>query len=137
MAIFKAARAALPTLPALLSLLPSFACPLCVSAYLGAAASLGLGVLLTARVLNPLIISLLALSIAVTAWSGYRRRRWGPTLGMSLGAAAILSGRIFGSIPVLAYAGAALLIATSIYNLVNKRTNNLMNQGAPAPGELP
>ena len=66
-------------LPAgLLSLVPSATCPLCLSAYAGVLSAVGLGFLLTERLLAPLIAVFLLAGLASVAWSMRTHRHAGP-----------------------------------------------------------
>jgi len=60
----------LATVPgALVALLPAATCPACLGAYFGVLSALGLGFLLTNRVLVPVVVGFLVLGIAIIAWS--------------------------------------------------------------------
>jgi len=107
---------------AVLPLLPSFTCPICLAAYAGVLSSLGLGFLLNDRVQRPLIVLFLAIAVASVAWSGYRRGRWAP-LGLAVaGAAMVGGGRLVWDLPAVLYAGVALLVLASLWTLFMKRS---------------
>lgn len=105
----------------LLPLLPSAACPACITAYAGALAALGVGFFFNARVQMPLILVFLALSLASIAWSIRSHRRPGPLVAALVGSAAVLIGRLTWSLPPVVYAGVALLLGASLWNLWLKR----------------
>lgn len=106
---------------ALLPLLPSATCPMCLAAYAGVLSAVGLGFLFNERVLAPLIVIFLAVGIFSVAWSsrGYRRRE--PLLGTLLGSAAVVVGRLIWHVHLLVYSGVALLLVASLFNLWLKR----------------
>ena len=107
--------AALPGIVA--AVLPRATCPICVAAYAGVVSALGLGFLLTDRVLNPIILGSLAVSVGSVAWSGRQRRRSAPLLLALAGAAGVVLGRIVWSLPVVVYGGVALLLGASVWTL--------------------
>ena len=113
---------ALAVLPgAVLALLPVAHCPACVGAYFAVLSALGLGFLVTERVLAPLIGIFLVFGIATVAWSTRSHRRVGPLAVTLLGSAAVVVGRLIWNVPVVLYGGVALLIAASLWNLWLKR----------------
>lgn len=107
--------AALPGI--LAAVLPKAACPICVTAYAAVVSALGLGFLLTDRVLNPIILGSLAVSVGSAAWSGRQRRRSGPVLLSLAGAAGVVLGRMVWSLPAVVYGGVALLLGASVWTL--------------------
>ncbi len=107
--------AALPGIVA--AVLPRATCPICVAAYAGVVSALGLGFLLTDRVLNPIILGSLAVRVGSRAWSGRQRRRSAPLLLALAGAAGVVLGRIVWSLPVVVYGGVALLLGASVWTL--------------------
>jgi len=106
---------------ALLPLLPNVTCPACVAAYGGVLSAVGLGFLLTERVLAPLIVLFLGVGIASVAWSTRSHRRAGPLIATLIGSAAVIMGRVVGHVHSVLYAGVAILIAASLWNLWLKR----------------
>ena len=112
----------LAALPGILAaVLPKAACPVCVAAYAGAVSALGLGFLLTDRVLNPIIVGSLALSVVSVAWAARQRRRTLPLYLAVVGAAAIILGRMIWSVPLVVYVGMALLLGASLWTLWVRR----------------
>lgn len=107
--------AALPGI--LAAALPKATCPLCVAAYAGAVSALGLGFLLTDRVLNPIILASLAVSVGSVAWNTWQRRRPAPLLLAVVGASGVVLGRIVWSVPAAVYGGVALMLAASLWTL--------------------
>lgn len=105
--------AALPGV--LLALLPKATCPLCVAAYAGVLSSLGLGVLLTDRVLTPVIVVSLIASVANVAWTTRPLRHRGPVVTSLIGALTVVVGRLVWSHVGVVIAGAALLVAASLW----------------------
>jgi len=106
---------------AVLPLLPSATCPGCVAAYAGVASAVGLGFLLTERVLAPLIAVFLAINVLGLAWSTRGHRRTGPLALTAVASAAVVSGRFLWGAETLVYSGASLLVAASLWNLWVKR----------------
>lgn len=115
------------SLPGILAaVLPKAACPLCVAAYAGAVSALGLGFLLTDRVLNPIILVSLAVSVGSVAWNAWQRRRVAPLLLAVAGASSVVLGRMLWSLPAAVYGGVVLLVGASFWTL-------WLNRSASAP----
>lgn len=129
------AAAAAPA--AVLPLLPSFTCPACIAAYAGVLSVMGLGFLLNEAVLGPLISAVLVLSVATVGWSTRSHRRPGPLVATVVGALLIAAGRLVWDLPTLLYAGVAVLLAGSLWNLWLKRPRRTplvrIGGGRPAP----
>jgi hypothetical protein len=106
---------------AVLPLLPSATCPFCIAAYAGFASALGLGFLFNERVLAPLIAVFLGIGVVTIAWSTRSHRRPGPLVATIGGALVVVAARLVWRVPPLMYAGVAVLIAASIWNLWLKR----------------
>ncbi len=106
---------------AVLALLLRGTCPACVAASMGALSTLGLGVVATRRVLTPLMVGFLLVSVVSMAWSARRHRRPGPFVVTLAGAIAVAAGRLVWNVPVAAYAGVALLLGAAVWNLSRKR----------------
>jgi len=103
------------------ALLPSATCPACIAAYTGVLSALGLGFLHDERVLRPLIVVFLAVGIASIAWSTRGHRRPGPLVLTLVGSGVVASARLIWSNPPLLYAGIAVLVAASLWNLWLRR----------------
>lgn len=106
---------------AVLPLLPSFTCPVCIAAYAGVLSTLGLGLVLTERVLAPLIVVFLLVGIASVARTTRSHRRPGPLLMIVAGSGAVVAGRLVWNVPAVLYVGIALVFASSLWNLWLKR----------------
>lgn len=106
---------------AIVSLLPSATCPMCIAAYTGVLSALGLGFLYNEHVLRPLIAGFLAVGIASVAWSTRGHRRAGPLVLTVVGSGMVVAARLIWSIPPLLYTGVALLVAASSWNLWLRR----------------
>ncbi len=106
---------------AVLPLLPSFSCPVCVAAYAGLLSSLGLGFLLTDRIQRPLIVAFLVVSVASVGWAARRYKKIGPFALTLVGSAAIIAGRVVWSVTPMLYVGVMCLVAGTIWNLILKR----------------
>ena len=106
---------------AVLPLLPSFSCPVCVAAYAGLLSSLGLGFLFTDRIQRPLIVAFLIVSVAGVGWAARQYKRVGPFVLVLLGSAGIVAGRLVWSLEPALYAGVVCLVAGAAWNLILKR----------------
>lgn len=106
---------------AALPLLPSVTCPACAVAYAGVLSSLGLGFLLSDRVLVPIIVASLVVGVASVAWSTRSHRRPGPLVATLVGVLGVVIGRLVWRVPAVLYVGVALLLGASIWNLWLKR----------------
>src|SRR5579875_3326336 len=93
----------------------------CLAAYAGVLSAVGLGFLFNERVLGPLIVVFLAIGIFSVAWSTRSHRRLGPLVVTLVGSGVVVAGRLVWNIPIALYAGVALLIGASLWNLWLKR----------------
>lgn len=113
----KLARQNLLAVPGVvLSFLPLASCPACWPLYGGVLSALGLTVLLSSRYLLPLTAAVLCLALVSLAWRARARRGYGPFGIGLLATALILGGKFAWSSNALAYGGAALLVAASVWN---------------------
>lgn len=110
-----AAIAAIPSV--VVPLLPSFTCPMCLAAYSGVLAAAGLGTVLQASVLQPLIAVFLVAQIGSVAWTTRSHGVPGPVIVTVAGAGAVAGGRLVADVPTLLYVGVGLLVAGAIWNL--------------------
>lgn len=110
-------RAATSLPGAILPLLPSANCPLCLAAYAGVLSTLGLGFLFTERVLANLVPVFLAVGVASLAWSRRAHGRLWPLALAVVASVLIVCGRLIWTVPVLVYAGAPLFLAAALWNL--------------------
>jgi mercuric ion transport protein len=106
---------------ALVSILPTVTCPACLAGYAALLSSSGLGFLFKARVQVPLIVAFLSLGIVAIAWSTRSHRRTGPLIATIAGSAAVVIGRLVVGLQPATYAGVALLVVASLWNLWLKR----------------
>jgi mercuric ion transport protein len=106
---------------AFVALLPAATCPACLGAYFGVLSAVGLGFLLTNRLLVPVIVSFLVVGIASIAWSTRSHRRLGPLIATLAGSGALVAGRLIWRVPAMLYGGFALLVGASLWNLWLKR----------------
>ncbi len=130
-ASFRWLRALAPVPAALLALLPSFTCPVCIAAYAGVLSAAGLGFMYESSYQTPLIVGFLLVGIASVAYTSRSHRKPAPLLLTLLGGAAVVAGKVVWEIPYLMYAGAALLFGATVYNLWLKRPK----RRAVAPGQ--
>jgi hypothetical protein len=125
-------RALLVIPAAVLPLLPSATCPVCIAAYAGVLSSLGLGFVFNDRVQRPLILIMLSLCLASVTWTARRHRRSGLAVVALLGALAIIAGRVVWDAGILTYTGVGLLVIASVWNLVLRRAPQLVQMGVLA-----
>ena len=113
---------ALAVIPgAVLALLPVAHCPACLGAYFALLSALGLGFLVTERVLVPLIGAFLVVGLATVAYSMRIHRHPGPLVVTFIGSAAVAAGRLIWEVPTILYSGVALLIGAALWNLWLKK----------------
>lgn len=111
---WKASATVLPGLG--VALLPKLSCPLCWPAYAGILGATGLTFLMKDAWLLPITALLLLAAFAALAWRARSRRGYGPALA-GLGASAlILLGKFALESEPVTYAGAAALVAASVWN---------------------
>lgn len=122
---------------AVLALLPSATCPVCIVAYAGVLSAFGLGFLFNEQVLAPLVGVFLLVGIASIAYSTRSHRRYGPLLATLAGAGSVAAGRLVWHVPFLLYSGIALLIGAAVWNLWLKRpgSSRLVSDPADASRE--
>jgi hypothetical protein len=106
---------------AILVLLPVAHCPACLGAYFAVLSAVGLGFMVTERVLAPLIGLFLVLGIGTVAWSAKSHRRLGPLVVTLVGSAAVVAGRLVWTVPAALFCGVALLVGAALWNLWLKR----------------
>ncbi len=106
---------------AAMALLPVAHCPACLGAYFAVLSALGLGFLVTDRVLVPLIGLFLVFGLGTVAWSTRSHRHLGPLAVTLLGSAGVVVGRLIWNIPTVLFSGVTLLIAAALWNLWFKR----------------
>ncbi len=104
------------------ALLPVAHCPACLGAYFAVLSALGLGFLMTERVLAPLIAGFLVFGLVSVAWSTWSHRRLGPLVVTLAGSAGVVAGRLVWDIPAALYISVGLLMAAALWNLWLKRT---------------
>ena len=92
-------------------------CPLCIPALGGLLASIGLGFALKVRFLQPLLVVLLSVAVGNLAWSARQHGRWSFLFLGLTGAALIYLGRYLWFNQPAMWAGALMLIASSLLNL--------------------
>jgi len=114
-------RSLAPVPGAALALLPSATCPACVAGYAGVLSAAGLGFLFDDRILAPVVGALLVVGVASVAYSTRSHRNPGPLAATLVGAGAVAAGRLLWNLPILLYAGVALLLGASLWNLWLKR----------------
>jgi mercuric ion transport protein len=107
----------LPIIPAVLfALLPKVACPACWPAYVGLLSAVGLGFLVEAEFLLPLIVIFLAVALVALAYGARKRRGFGPLFLGMIASAAIMLGKFSLNSDFAFYTGLALLVGSSLWN---------------------
>lgn len=117
----------------LASLLPVAACPLCLPAYAGFLSAVGLGFLLQARYLLPLMVTFLILALLALAYRAHRRRSYAPLVVGAVASAAIVVGRFILVFDGVVYFGVALLIVASIWNAIPRKATHTATCSSCAP----
>ncbi len=97
--------------------LPVLTCPACWPLYAGLLSALGLGFIDYTPFLLPVTAVLLVISLVPLAWKARQRRGYKPLLAGMAGAAAILGGKFGLDNQPLYYAGIAILLAASLWNI--------------------
>ena len=98
-------------------LLPAWGCPVCLAAFAATMSAVGLGFLASEVVLTPLMAILLGVAVFSLAYSARKRRRYGPLLVGTLGAAILAASKFSPGQPWLSYAGLAPLLGASLWNV--------------------
>ena len=112
------------------ALLPNVTCPACWPVYAGILSSLGLGFLMQGRYFYLVVSVLLGISLFSLKYKAGTRHGLGPFFLGVLATATILSGKVYSRSDYILYAGAAILIAASIWNnWPNKKTVNVADAG--------
>ena len=106
----------------LFSVLPFGGCPACWPVYGGVLSALGLGFLLSSRYLFPLTALFLGIALFTLAFRASTRHGYGPFAVGLLAAASILCGKFLLESTALPYAGASILIASSVWNSWPRKT---------------
>jgi hypothetical protein len=110
-------KSSLATLPAVMAaMLPVGFCPACWPAYAGLLSTVGLGFLLDAMYLIPLIAVLLALAVAALAIGARSRRGYGPFMLGVAASAVVLVGKFVYQSDGAMYLGVAILVMASTWN---------------------
>ncbi len=104
------------------SLLPKLICPVCWPAYAGIVSSLGLGFLIGTSYLLPVTAGFLAINAGGLGFRARQRRGYGPLWTGLLAAIVVLAGKFQIESAAATYAGIALLIVASVWNIWPRRT---------------
>ena len=115
-------RQGLMALPSIgVSVLPKLACPACWPAYAGLLTSIGLGFLISAVYLLPLIVAFLVLALGAMVFRARERRGYRPFLLGMIAASGVLIGKfVWESNPTI-YGSVGLLIMASLWNTWPRR----------------
>ena len=103
------------------SLLPSFAFPLCASASIGVLSSVGFGYLLSRAYLLPVTTALLVVALAGLGFRAQKRHGFCPLALGTLAAAIVLLGKFKFDSTGATYAGVGLLVISSFWNARPRR----------------
>ena len=104
-----------------ISLLPTFACPICASASIGILASLGFGYLLSRTYLLPLTALFLVIALGGLAFKAQKRNGYGPALLGAVAGAAVLLGKFRWDSTPATYVGVGLLVVSSFWNVWQRK----------------
>lgn len=111
-------RALLPVAPGVaVSFLPVVSCPACWPAYAGVLSSLGVPFLSNERIVLPVVVGLMLVSVVALAWRARERRGFAPALLGLVGAGIVVGGRAGAGSILVACTGGMLLLAASIWNV--------------------
>jgi len=105
------------------SLLPSFTCPICASASIGILSAFGFGYLLSKTYLMPVTALFLLIALAGLGFRVRKRRGYGPLMLGVVAAAAVLLGKFGWDLMPLTYAGVGVLVIGSFWNAWPHRTS--------------
>ena len=103
------------------ALLPKLMCPLCWPAYAGVVSSLGLGFLIGTTYLLPVTVGFLAVSAGALGFRARQRRGYGPLWIGVVAAFIVLIGKFRLESAAISYAGIALLVVASVWNIWPRR----------------
>lgn len=110
-----------PVLASGVAALPVLTCPACWPLYAGLLSALGLGFVDYTPFLLPVTAMLLAIALIPLAWKARQRRGYKPLLAGIAGTVLILAGKFWLENQPLYYAGIAVLLAASIWNIWTKK----------------
>lgn len=111
-------KALLPVAPGVAaSFLPVVSCPACWPAYAGVLSSLGVPFLADERIVLPVVVGLMLVSVVALAWRARERRGLAPAVLGLVGAGIVVGGRVGADSILVASAGGMLLLAASIWNI--------------------
>jgi hypothetical protein len=105
-------------------------CPACLATYGKVLSALGVGVGVTERQHEVLLVVAVALSLAVSAWRTWRTRRPWPVTVATLGAGLVLSGH-WADIHAIEWAGIVVLVVGGITEQVKLRRRRSSKLAAP------
>lgn len=100
------------------SMLPNVVCPICLPAYAAVLSSLGLGFLISTRYLLPVTIVFLTGAVGALAFRASGRRGLRPFWTGVMAATGVLVGKFWLDSATITYAGVALLVFASVWNIV-------------------
>lgn len=107
------------------ALLPKLICPMCWPAYAGIVSSLGLGFLIGTTYLLPMTVGFLVVSAGALGFRARQRRGYGPLWIGVVAAIVVLVGKFQLESAAISYAGIALLVIASVWNIWPRRPNTV------------
>lgn len=119
------------------ALLPKLTCPVCWPAYAGLLSSLGAGFLLDTMYLFPLTLAFLVVALGALAFRAQERRGYGPLATGVVAAMVILAGKFAFESDIALYAGLAVLITASVWNVWPRRGRVIALRPEHSPATTP
>ncbi len=107
-----------------ISMLPKLACPACWPAYAGLLSSIGIGFLISAAYLLPLMIASLVLALGALAFRANKRNGYVPFLVGLLGAIGMVVGKFVRESNYILYGALGLLVVASVWNSWPRHTHS-------------
>lgn len=123
--------AAVPT--ALLALVPTGTCPLCVAGNVGVMSGLGVPFLLNHRVQTPLIVVFLAATLGCVGWVAMKRRSFAPFVVVLVGSLALGVACFAWNHSVFVYGGSATILGGALWSTASKPRSSFTTS---LPGSL-
>ena len=108
-------------LAAVVAAAPILTCPACWPLYAGLLSSLGVGFVDYTPYILPATLVMLAFALAALGWKANQRRGYSPLFLGVIASGLLVGGKFYLNHDWLFYAGAALLIGASIWNIWPKK----------------
>jgi uncharacterized membrane protein len=104
-------------------MLPKLICPVCSPAYAAVLSSLGLGFLVSTKYLLPVTVVFLTVAVGALAFRAASRRGLRPFWVGVIAATSVVAGKFWLDSTAITYLGVGLLVFTSIWNAVPRRSD--------------